>query len=41
MSNHHGAAGSEKTKNYEIIRSQQAFNFGTVPLDHTVETGPI
>ena len=36
MSNHHGAVGSKKTKNYEIIRSHQAFTFGTVPLDHTV-----
>ena len=41
MSNHHGAVGSEKTKKYEIIKSQQAFTFGTVPLDHNVETGPI
>ena len=36
MSNHHNAVGSKKTKNYEIIRSHQAFTFGTVPLDHTV-----
>ena len=36
MSNYHGAVGSERTKNYEIIRSHQAFTFGTVLLDHTV-----
>ena len=36
MSNHHSAVGSKKTKNYEIIRSHQAFTFGTVPVDHTV-----
>ena len=36
MSNHHSAVGSEKTKKYEIIRSHQAFTFGTVALDHTV-----
>ena len=39
MSNHHSAVGSEKTKKYEIIRSHQAFTFGTVPLDHTVRGG--
>ena len=38
MSNHHSAVGSEKTKKYEIIRSHQAFTFGTVALDHTVVT---
>ena len=36
MSNHHSAVGSEKTKKYEIIKSHQAFTFGTVALDHTV-----
>ena len=36
MSNHQGAVGREKTKNSEIIRSHQAFTFGTVPLDPTV-----
>ena len=33
MSNHYGAVGSEKTKNYEIIRSHQAFTFGTVAVE--------
>ena len=40
MSNHHSAVGSEKTKKYEIIRSHQAFTFGTVALDHTVAIRP-
>ena len=35
ISNHHGAVGSKRTKNYKI-RSHQAFTFGTISLNHTV-----